>query len=431
MTAVPKELQTAWPHLLTRYKVKNMKNTLFGDGIHDDFLAIQELIDNSGSYLELPMPKVTYLISSTLVLPSDFKLVLPEKAVIKLKENSNCPMLKNSWQEIENSGKYVYVGRDKIWNYVNCISPKKEHQCKNISVYGGIWDFNNLNQKPNPLRSLDFLENERYTGFGFQFFNVENLTISSLTLKNPVTFGVTMDVISDFLVENITFDYTVGNPMTINMDGIHLNGMCYNGVIRNLKGACFDDLVALNASEGYKGEISDILVQNLYAENCHSAVRLLAINEPINNVKISGVKGTYYQYCIGISKFYDVPVTEGFDNIEIENVFASKAPRTPEVFPYTDSYVYPLIWIQDNVMVKKVKIKNLYRKERVTAIPTIYIGQNTPVEELNLDNIKQENLLNVSFPLIHNKGSIKNFKLKDLSADKDEILINEGEIINL
>ncbi len=407
-----------------------MQYTLFGDGIHDDFPAIQQMINNSGECLELPMPEVNYSISKTLVLPSDFKFVLPEKAVIRLKENSNCPMLRNKWQETENTGKYFYEGRDKIWNYVNCISPLNEHKCKNISVYGGIWDFNNLQQKPNPLRSLDFLENERYTGFGFQFFNVENLTISSLTLKNPVTFGVTMDIISDFLVENINFDYTVGNPMTINMDGIHLNGMCYNGVIRNLQGACFDDLVALNASEGYKGEISNVWVEKLYAENCHSAVRLLAINEPINNVKISNVKGTYYQYCIGLSKFYDVPVTEGFDNIEIEGVCASKAPRTPEVFPYTNSYVYPLVWIQDNVMVKKVKIKNLYRKESVTAIPTVYIGENTPVELLEIENVRQENLLTQAFPLIHNKGNIEKFILNGVYADNGEILVNEGIINN-
>lgn len=406
-----------------------MQYTLYGDGIHDDFPAIQELIDNSGNFLELPMPENYYLISETIVLPSNFKFVLPQNAIIRLKENSNCPMIRNKWRKINNTGKYLYNGRDKIWNYVNCISDEEEDKCENISLCGGIWDFNNLEQKPNPLRSLDFLENDLYNGFGFQFFNVKNLSISSLTLKNPVTFGVTLDIISDFLVEDITFDYTVGNPMTINMDGIHLNGNCFNGIIRNLKGACFDDLVALNASEGYQGEISNIKVENLCAQNCHSAVRLLAINDSIDNIEITNVSGTYYQYCIGISKFYDVPVTKGFDNVKIENVFASKAPRTPEVFPYTDSYVYPLIWIQDDVLVKKVSIKNVYRKEQVTAIPTIYIGQNTPVEQLVIENIKQENLLDESFPLIHNKGIIENLVLKDLYAE-DEILINEGIIKN-
>ena len=42
--------------------------TLYGDGIHDDFPAIQELIDSGVKEVVLPEPKVCYLISKISAL---------------------------------------------------------------------------------------------------------------------------------------------------------------------------------------------------------------------------------------------------------------------------------------------------------------------------------------------------------------------------
>ena len=49
---------------------------LYGYGIHDDTLAIQERIDSGVCELVLPAPEVCYLISTPLELPSNFRLVL-------------------------------------------------------------------------------------------------------------------------------------------------------------------------------------------------------------------------------------------------------------------------------------------------------------------------------------------------------------------
>ena len=43
-----------------------MLNTLYGDGINDDTLAIQEMIDTANGELILPNPKAFYLISDLL-----------------------------------------------------------------------------------------------------------------------------------------------------------------------------------------------------------------------------------------------------------------------------------------------------------------------------------------------------------------------------
>ena len=61
---------------------------LYGDGVHDDYPAIQEMIDSGVCEVSLPAPKKCYLISKTLLLPSNFRLVLPRFAEIKLADSS-------------------------------------------------------------------------------------------------------------------------------------------------------------------------------------------------------------------------------------------------------------------------------------------------------------------------------------------------------
>ena len=113
------------------------------------------------------------------------------------------------------------------------------------------------------------------------------------------------------------------------MDGVHLNGNCHYGSIKNLKGACYDDLVALNAHEGSGGDITNILVDGIFAENCHSAVRFLTVCNRLQNIKIANVYGTFYQYCVGFTKGYLGEFTGCFDAIVLENFHVSKSKRLP------------------------------------------------------------------------------------------------------
>ena len=260
------------------------KYTLYGDGIHDDTLAIQEMIDSAKYELALPVPEKNYLISKPLELPSDFCFILPRFAEIKLKKGSDCIMLKNKTKE-----DLADRGGKRLWGYLNTFSP--DYYCQNIEVRGGVWNFNNKEQRENPVisKTSDFSNN--YNGMGMLFFGVNGLRLADLTLKDPITFGATLDKVSYFTVENIVFDFNDGNPLPTNMDGIHINGNCHHGFIRNLKGACYDDLVAINADEGTNGPITDIEIDGLYAEGCHSAVRLLTVKNRVANIHIRNVWG--------------------------------------------------------------------------------------------------------------------------------------------
>lgn len=405
-----------------------MINKLYGDGIHDDTLAIQELIDSGRCEVVLPAPEVCYIISKPLELPSNFSLVLPRFAHIKLKAGSNCVMLKN--KTVDDYAKRI---EEPFWYYVNDYSP--DFPCENIEVKGGIWDFNNKEQAPNPQATYDF-SIRGYRGFGMLFYNVKGLTISSITVKDPACFGMTLDKVSYFTIENVCFDYNDGNPDCGNMDGIHLNGNCHYGTITNIKGATYDDLVAINADEGSFGNITNIEVRGLFAEDCHSAVRLLAAKTKVQNIHISDVYGTYLQYCVGITKCFISDTFGEFDAITLENIYVSKAKRYKGAarisslgYPWTvacpkkfakelvifDEDPCPIIAIDSGLKIKGLKISNLHRREMNVPIDTIRVDANTEIDQLILENIITENHTgSPDMPILTVNGIVKNLYTSEI-----------------
>ena len=224
-------------------------------------------------------------------------------------------------------------------------------------------------------------------------------------------------------------ELVLGHP--INMDGIHLDGCCHYGVLRNLKGTCYDDLIALNAHEGSRGPITNIVIDGLYAEGCHSAVRLLTVQNKVENIRISNVFGTYYQYCIGISKFYPGENTGCYRGITLDHIYAAKAwPARKGAFqhPPKTEKAFPLIWIQGKTVVHDLSISDLHRKETTLPKDTIYIGEKAYVKHLTIDNAVTENFTGDKMPLLRNKGHIEYLSMRRVDCGKDERLVNEGEI---
>jgi len=399
------------------------KYILYGDGVHDDTAAIQELIDSGACEVSLPAPQKCYLISKPLVIHSNFKLKLPRFAEIRLADGSDCFMLMN--KVIEKPAKRLMESftepQKKFWFFVDEYSPDAEDACHDFEIEGGIWNYNNQNQKENPILTSNFTD-EHYLGHLMFFYNVRNFRLSNMTFKDPANYAVMMDRASYFTVENITFDFNYGNPCASNMDGIHLDGNCHFGVIKNLQGACYDDLVALNAHEGSSGDITNIEMDGIFAENCHSAVRMLTVKDNIKHVAISNVYGTYYQYCIGFTKFYPGETEGCFDAITLTDIHASKSKRLPiqEVHMKNKSYHFPLIWLQADTRFKNIVIERLHRREYENPIDTIHIGNGTVVESLTINQLSLENNTDSHCPKLVNKGLIKNLISDSLNSDDIE-----------
>ena len=390
---------------------------LYGDGIHDDTAAIQELLDSGICEVALPTPEAHYCISETLRVHSRQTLRLPETAEIRLLPNSSCPMLTNA-----------------------------ERPAEDIVITGGIWNCNNTEQDPNPIKTVPAVMRESHMngdpsyvatyekcghlGVGMSFDHVDRFVIRDLTVKNPVTFSMRMAYMTHFTVENIRFDQNLGNPTAENMDGIHVDGGCRFGLIRNVQGTCYDDIVALNADDGYDGPISDIEIDGVFGADSLRGVRLLSTRSPITNVTISNVFGTFYQNCIGLTYFFPRVGFRGkMSHITLRNIHGSNAPRRPEYCKGDNSYYFfSFVWVDGDIDIDHLTVDGLYRDEPIGCVETFKICKGAKIHTLSLSNILHQNRTGKPLPLLLNEGEIDRLYMYNVDAGEDALLENPGTI---
>ena len=289
----------------------------------DDTDFIQSMLDMGG---RIELPSREYRISKMLRFPSGAHLKLADGARVTLAPGSDCPLAGNA--DVTNGN-------------------------ETITIEGGTWDMDNLRQSPNPgwrhlckpplprLPKRTHYDPSFYRGNAFYFENVSNLVVRGITIRNPVTYAFQMCRVSHFRVENVTFDFTTENPIKGNMDGIHLDGCCHHGRIAHLQGACWDDMVAINANDGFcaaaEGPITDVEIEDIQAEGSHSAVRMLSTGAPVERISIRNVRGTYWQYAIGFTHYFrDRPQKGIFRDIAIRDVKVAKVPAPPD-YPWCES----------------------------------------------------------------------------------------------
>jgi len=357
---------------------------LAGDGRTDDSAAIQQRLDAGMSCVYLPPPVQAYLVARTLRIPSGCELRLDRWTCVRLADGVNAPLLANA-------------------------NPKEGN--RRIAVTGGVWDFNNLGQLPNPgawncLKQFGKIPagtpdpawptNYYSRSHGMTFYNVSELEIRNVTLRNPVTYALRLGGVTDFTIDTVVFDFTVANPSKANMDGIHLDGGCRFGRISNLRGTCFDDLLALNADDGdqneyaHEGPITDIDVDGIHAEYCHSAVRLLSTGMPIERVSIRNIHGNFYRYAVGVTFFFwdDRPSRGKYSDITIADCHVGKA-RQPEDLPWTLA-PFPLIYVDHRIDIDSLTIRSVTRDERTDAsVPTVGVVEGARIDQLSLRDCVQ------------------------------------------
>jgi len=364
---------------------------LHGDGVTDDTAAIQALLDTGASCVYLPPPARSYLISMPLVIGSGQELKLDRFTVIRLAPKSDRPM-------IENRGYRTGSDRD-------------------IALTGGIWDMDNVNQSPNAMQVPALRakkpkqhDPEWFLGMAMRFANVEGMTVKGVTIRNPTTYGMAFGKMSYFVIDDISFDYKKWNPIPLNMDGVHLDGFCHHGKISNLRGTCFDDLVALNANDGIcspaEGPISDIDIDGLYADFCHSAVRMLSAGADLKRVTVRNVHGNFYTYCIGLTHYFSEKPRGRFDDIVISDVFAAKALTPRETGGSDFRGAMDVIHVQGPVDIGNLSITRLYRDEKTLPAVTIGIDPKATVENLAVRDCRMVNRLNMPIQFISNRNKI-------------------------
>jgi len=372
--------------------------TLVGDGVADDTAAIQARLDTGVSCVYLPPPKKEYLISKTLKIGSFQELRLDRFTRIRLAPKSDCLMIANRSRAADGR-------RDR-----------------DIAITGGIWDFDNVRQSPNPFRRSwakpplppvpipKKYDPDFYMGTVMSFVHVNGLRIRNLTVRNPVTYSIQMGSVTDFNVEGIVLDFPDCNPVHSNMDGVHVDGNSHYGRISDIRGTAWDDMVALNACDGIGspgiGPITDVTIDGIYADYSHTAVRLLSASPetPVKRVTICNVHGSFFRYSIGLTYFFwdkrfgDHGV---MDDIVIENCFVSKAKQPtdlPKLFATSP------IFNDGHLRIGSLTIRNVSRDEKTEAQPTIRFGICTKVDRLIVSGCKQINRLSEPITFLRNEG---------------------------
>lgn len=244
-----------------------------GDGKTDCSPAIAEALKRE---TEIFFPAGVYAITEELLIPSNRRLCLDKDATIFAAD-------------------HCFDKAD-----IRAIITNADHVNgnENIVIEGGKVDANNMHNgradwRKGPNRGLTYC-----------FKNVKNLTVKNMISHNADSYNFHLCRVEDFVIEGITFTST---HLPKCQDGIHVGGFCHHGVIRDINaeyGSTNDDLLAFSADEmyGYKhnegledGPISDILVENISAENCWAAVRILSVVSEISNL-------TFRNMSVGVRK---------------------------------------------------------------------------------------------------------------------------------
>ena len=350
---------------------------------------VQALLDKGG---EVFVPGGEYGISKTLKIGDHTTLRLAPDAHLFLMDGAKCVML-------ENEGLH------------------ERRRNRDITVTGGIWDGNNAHQSRDEFPCYDDL---LYMGIVLRFVGVDDLTVSSLTIKDPEAYSLQITDVCRFTVEHITFDH---NLLRSNMDGVHVQGPARFGYIRDIRGATNDDLVALNCDDGRdceitRGDIEDILIDGLYAECGYTAVRLLSCGSTLRNVHVTNIFGTYRFYAVSFTHHRIHPGEPILlENVTVDHVYASKPtwfPPEETTFFYPPSHAWwadrePLIWFAPGVFARNVRVTDVSRlEESVTHAVTVKVDEGAVVDGLILRDIRQRFTACDPMPTVEILGTVKN-----------------------
>lgn len=373
---------------------------MFGDGIHDDTAAVQELLDNCG-IVTIDKPG-TYLISKTLIIHSNTRFVLSPGAKLLSAPMSRCALIQNEY--------FVGGGRDE-----------------NIEIVGGIWDGNcdemGLDAEYEAIHRLDHpYSPDLFKGKLIRFAHIDRIVLTRMTVRNPVSYGIQIADTYGFVVRDIFFDYNWHFGTT---DGVHINGPARDGVIENLCGTTNDDMVSLTTydeshAEVTIGEISNIYIHNITAKNGYSGVRLLSgENYDVRSIHIEGVYGDYRHNAVLMSNHNQRPGTVWFDDIMIEKISARKSytPLGDGCFRYWEKETHKaaIVWFGDGARCGRVTLRDVTRHESESLeAALVKISKTAKIDRLYAENIHQTVDEGVNVPTWEILGTVDEFIKHDV-----------------
>lgn len=276
-----------------------------GDGVNDDFDAIQSGLNAAAGGI-LFVPAGDYRVGGTLRIPSDTALYC-------------------------NSQAHLFLNPQRDLRRGDFLLTNAEGPCRNITVVGGVWDGSYDGE--NVTKPSNLFDPDGWSGALIGFSRVDGLKLRDMRLQNSTTYYMRFDRVQNFEFDNLTF---CAKQLAFNQDGLHFGGGCRNGVVRRifaLDGETNDDLIALNADDSIerienldmtRDTIENISFEEIFADNCYTAVRMLSVNNPIRHISFKNVSCGCRIYAVNMDSarycqtplFDEADYPDGVGNIE-------------------------------------------------------------------------------------------------------------------
>ena len=241
-----------------------------GDGVYDDYGAIQNGLNMAAGGV-LYIPAGEYRVGGTIKIPSDTAVFC-------------------------NSQAHLFLNPQRDLRRGDFLLSNQDGPCRNITVVGGIWDGSFDGE--NVTKPSDLFDPDGWSGALMGFSQVDGLKLRDMRLQNSTTYYTRFDRVTNFEFDNLTF---CAKKTAFNQDGLHFGGGCKNGVVKRifaLDGETNDDLIALNADDSIerienldmqRSAIENITFEDIFADNCYTAVRMLSVTSPIRHITFKNV----------------------------------------------------------------------------------------------------------------------------------------------
>ncbi|MBO6053840.1 MAG: hypothetical protein J6Q17_08885, partial [Clostridia bacterium] len=182
--------------------------------------------------VRIPSSAVPYYIDAPVFVPSNRRIEAEEGAVIRLKKDVKTLML---------CSEHIADGTHEPIR-------SEERDC-NIAIVGGRWEESLTRRAGYGRTGMNDGERSFYgVSTCMLFNNMCGLTLEGMTFAHTGAFAVQTGDIEDVLIRDIVFEECYA-------DGLHLNGNAENIWVKDVRGQCGDDLVALNAYDWHNSSV--------------------------------------------------------------------------------------------------------------------------------------------------------------------------------
>ncbi len=214
--------------------------------------------------VRIPASEVPYYIDRPVIVPSDRRIEAEDGAVIRLKKGVRTLMLRN----------------EHIADGTHAPIRSAEKDC-NIAVVGGRWE-ESLTGRAGYGRTGMTDDGRSFYGVSTCMFfnNMKGLTLEGMTFAHTGGFAVQTGDIENVFIRDIVFEECYA-------DGLHLNGNAENVWVKDVRGQCGDDLVALNAYDWQNSSVDFGPMKTVVCENLE-----LSASSPYKAMRIQ--PGLYY-----------------------------------------------------------------------------------------------------------------------------------------